>query len=276
MRIVYLAHSSPRIHRRTAYSILSCIHVHHGSLPCPLCLYTDQPDFYAPFSAHINIIPLSPGDIAKWIADAQNYKNIAKAEVFRLQKDSFLFFDGDTVLLRPLQPLFARLSPETSIMQKREYLLGRRSAFSQLVADPDFPDFTPKTRMYNSGILGVHHANLPVIWQVRDMVLAIRKRYPIRTPEQLVDGTLLSRHTRIVTVPGWIYHYWQDKAAADAIIDRHMQTLGRQAMVDLVLSGRGDSLFRLGIHRFPFLDDIHMRIRAKWETLLEHIRPSKA
>lgn len=274
MNILYLAHSSTRIHLRTAYSILSCIHVHRGSLPCPLVLYTDDPDFYAPLASSIRIVPLARSDIDSWVRAAGDYKNIVKAEIFRLQKDSFLFFDGDTVLLRPLQPLFGRLSPDSSIMQKREYRLGGRPDFASLVADPGFPDFTPSTRMYNSGILGVHRDNLPVVWRVRDLVLAIRARHPVRTPEQLVDGTLLSQKTRILTAPAWIYHYWQDKAAADSVIDRHVQTLGLPAMTEMVLSGRGAPLFRLGIHRHPFLDDIHMRIRAKWEILRDRLHPT--
>lgn len=265
MNIIYLAHSSERIHLRTAFSILSCFHVHGGRLPCPLLLYTDQPSFYEALAPHITIIPLSPHDIAAWIQAANQYKNVAKAEIFRCQDDSFFFFDGDTVLLRPLGPLFRKLSPSVSIMQKREYLLGKRPDFASLVADPDFPAFTARTRMYNSGILGVHRDNLPIIRQVRDVVLSMRAKHHIRTPEQLTDGTLLAQKTRILTAPAWIYHYWQDKAPADALIDRNFAVHGLSGMTQLVLSGQGAPLFRLGIHRHRWLDDLQLRIRAKWE-----------
>lgn len=267
MNIIYLAHSSERIHLRTAFSILSCFHVHGGRLPCPLLLYTDQPGFYEALAPHITIIPLSPHDIDSWIQAANQYKYVIKTEIFRRQEDSFFFFDGDTVLLRTLGPLFRRLSPRVSIMQKREYLLGKRPEFASLVADPDFPAFTVRTRMYNSGILGVHRDNLSIIRQVRDKVLYLWAKHPIRTSEQLVAATLLGQKTRILTAPAWIYHYWQDKAPADALIDRNFAVHGLSGMTQLVLSGQGAPLFRLGIHRHPWLDDLQLRIRAKWELL---------
>ncbi|MBQ7252680.1 MAG: hypothetical protein IJS32_08785 [Kiritimatiellae bacterium] len=265
MKILYIAYSSERIHRRTAYSILSCLHVHGGKLPCPLELVTDEPEFYAAFQNLLSFRPLSSTEISSWIHAAGGYGLAPKTEIFRLQTDSFLFFDGDTVLLRPLPSLIKQLVSTTSLMQKCEYRLGRRSDFSALVADAEFPDFTSCTPMYNSGLFGVHRDNLSVLRQIRDTVRTIFSKYPIRPIDQLVAGTLLAKRTRILTVPGWILHYWQDKGVVDAFVDGLFQRHGLASMVEQVLEGNGDDLFALGFRKNPILYDLYMRLLPRIE-----------
>lgn len=272
MKILYIAHSSERIHRRTAYSILSCLQIHGGKAPCPIELATDNPGFYRAFGDIVGFRPLEPGRIASWVEAAGGYRNVVKAEVFRHQTDSFLFFDSDTVLLKPLPPLFAHITPKTSLMQCREYRLGKRAEFKDVVADPEFPELTADTWMYNSGLLGVHRDNLPTLHRVKDRVLELRARHPVRTPEQLLDGTLLSTVSGILTAPRWIYHYWQDKAFADKFMDRFFDGMGLDEMVRRVAGGEGAPLFALGFRRNPFLYDLYMRVTARLETLSERFR----
>ena len=85
MKLLYIAHSSPRIHRRTAYAILSCLHVHGGRPPCPIELATDDPAFYGELRSVVGIRPLDPAQIAAWVAAARGYRNVVKPEVFRMQ-----------------------------------------------------------------------------------------------------------------------------------------------------------------------------------------------
>ena len=265
MKILYISHTNPRIHRRTAYSILSCLHIHRGKLPCPLELATDSPGDFRAFDGLLDLHPLSPGQIAAWIERAAGYRNVVKAELFRLQEDSFLFMDSDTVLLKPLPPLLRRITPLSTVMQCREYRLGGRPDFASLVSDPDFPEFTARTRMYNSGLLGVHRDNLPVLHQVRDRVLAIRARHPVRTPEQLVDATLLSQVSTIRTAPTWIYHYWQGTGFADAFMDRLFRDVGLPEMVRRTLAGEGAPFFALGFRKNPFLYSLYTKLQARLE-----------
>lgn len=273
MKILYIAHSSERIHRRTAYSILSCLQVHGGKAPCPVELATDNPDFYRPLENLIAIRPIPPEQIDAWIERAHGYRYITKPEIFLEQTDSFIFFDGDTVLLKPLPPLFERLVPGTSLMQRREYRLGNRPDYATLVADPGAPEYTRKTWMYNSGLLGVHRDNLSVFSNVREQLLALVARHDVRTIEQLVVGQCLSRRTRILTAPSWIYHYWQDKAFPDAFMDRFFDGMGLAEMVRRVVGGDGAPLFALGFRRNPFLYDLYMRVTAHLELLSERFRP---
>lgn len=212
---------------------------------------------------------LEANQIKSWIESARGYRNVVKAEIFRFQKDTFLFFDSDTVLLKPLPPLFPRITPEASIMQCREYRLGDRTEFKDIVADPAFPELTADTWMYNSGLLGVHRDNLPTLHKVKGRVLELLARHLVRTPEQLLDGTLLSSVSEILTAPRWIYHYWQDKGFADAFMDRYFDGMGLHEMVRRVLSGDGAPFFALGFRRNPFLYDIYMRLLPRFEMLSE-------
>lgn len=273
MKILYIAHSSERIHRRTAYSILSCFQIHGGKVPCPVELATDDPVFYRPFGDLVGIRPLAPARIAEWVEAAKGYRNVVKAELFRVQEDSFLFLDSDTVILKPLPPLLDRIGPTATIMQRREYRLGRRTEFRDVVADPAFPELTAETWMYNSGLLGVHRDNLPTLRKVKDRVLELLARHRVRTPEQLLDGTLLSQVSEIRTAPSWIYHYWQDKAFPDAFMDRFFDGMGLAEMVRRVVGGNGGPLFALGFRRNPFLYDLYMRVTAHLELLSERFRP---
>lgn len=272
MKILYIAHSSERIHRRTAYSILSCLQIHGGKAPCPVELATDNPDFYRPFGDLVGIRPLAPARIAEWVEAAKGYRNVVKAELFRGQEDSFLFLDSDTVLLKPLPPLLDRIRPKATIMQRREYRLGGRPEFRDVVADSVFPELTADTWMYNSGLLGVHRDNLPTLRKVKDRVLELLARHRVRTPEQLLDGTLLSQVSEILTAPRWIYHYWQDKAFPDAFMDRFFDGMGLAEMVRRVAGGDGAPLFALGFRRNPFLYDLYMRVTARLEMLSERFR----
>lgn len=272
MKILYISHSSPRIHRRTAYSILSCLHVHGGPPPCPIELATDNPGFYDSFTGLVDFLPLDPSQISAWIQDARGYRNVVKPEVFALQKDSFLFLDSDTVLLKPLQPLFECIRPNASVMQRREYPLGKRPAFAEVVADPAFPELGADTWMYNSGLLGVHRDNLPTLRKVKPRVLELLARHPVRTPEQLLDGTLLSQVSEILTAPSWIYHYWQDKGYPDAFMDRFFDGIGLPEMLRRVLAGEGAPLFALGFRRNPVLYDLYMRLLPRFERLSDAIK----
>lgn len=272
MKILYIAHSSERIHRRTAYAILSCLQIHGGTPPCPVELVTDTPEFYAPLTPHIEIISVEPALIADWHRAAGGYPLATKTEVLARQKDSFLFLDGDTVLLRPLPPLLTQIGPGISVFQKREYRLGPRPDYRTLVADPAFPDYTSRTVMYNSGMLGVHRENLPILQQARDMTFAIFAKHPIRPIDQLVVATMLGKRTRILTAASQIYHYWQDKAFPDAFMDRFFDGMGLAEMVRRVAGGDGAPLFALGFRRNPFLYDLYMRATARVDMLTERFR----
>ena len=94
MKILYIAHSSERIHRRTAYSILSCLQIHGCRPPCPIELVTDTPSFYTPLAPHIGIVPVSPETIDGWHRAAGGYPLASKTEILARQEDSFLFLDG--------------------------------------------------------------------------------------------------------------------------------------------------------------------------------------
>ena len=264
MNILYLSHSNERTHRRTSYSILSCL-MQQGSCTCPITLYTDDCDWYKPFQSLITIEYLSPQQISAWTESARGYRNIVKAEIFQRQEDSFVFFDSDTVLVKPLAPLLSRVTESTSVMQCREYMLGKKREFADLIQDANFPEITATTWMYNSGILGVHKENLSRIKKVKQRVLELLASHKVRTPEQLLDGIFLSQCSAIRTAPGWIYHYWQDKKYADDIIDGLFQTHGLPRMVDMVRNGEGKQLFHLGFRKIPWLYDIFMRISAHLE-----------
>lgn len=269
MKILYIAHSSPRIHRRTAYSILSSLQVHGGQSPYPIALYTDNPSFYSPLAPYLEITSIAPFEIENWIHAAGGYRLAPKTEICSMQTDSFLFLDGDTVLLRPLPRLLGKLCSTTSIMQQFEYHLESRDVFASLVADPDFPDYTPRTCMYNSGMLGVHRDNLPVIRHARDIIFKIYARHHIHPADQLVVGNLLSQVSTIRTAPRYIYHYWQDKVFADAFMDRFFDGIGLAEMTRRVFAGDGAPLFALGFRRNPFLYDVYMRILPRFERLAE-------
>lgn len=271
MKILYISHTSPRIHRRTAYSILSCLHIHGGRLPCPIELATDAPEFYRPFADLLSIRPLDSSQIAAWVTAARGYRNVVKAEVFRKQEDSFLFFDSDTVLLTPLPPLLSRITPKTSLMQRREFPLAKRPDYAAAILDPDFPELAPSTLMYNSGLLGVHRDNLPTLRLVGPRVLELLARHPVRTPEQLLDGVFLSRVSRIRTAPRAIYHYWQDKAFPDAFMDRFFDGIGLPEMTRRVLSGDGAPLFALGFRKNPFLYDAYCRLLPRLERFFPRL-----
>lgn len=265
MKILYIAHSSPRIHRRTAYSILSCLQVHGGRPPCPIELVTDNPDFYRDFDGIVGMRTISETQINSWIKRAHGYRYIAKPEIFLEQDDSFMFFDGDTVLLKPLPPLFKSLSPKTSLMQRREYRLGHRPEFASLLLDSSAPEYTSRTWMYNSGLLGIHRDNLAILKTVKTKLLELLGHHEIRTMEQLVLGECLAQRTKILTAPRWIYHYWQDKGFADAFMDRFFDGMGLPEMLRRVLGGNGSPLFDLGFRRNPFFYDIYMRLLPRFE-----------
>ncbi len=266
IQIVYLAHSSETIYWRTAYAVLSCL-AYVPAEGCEIVLYTDNPDFFAPLVSSITVRVLAPADIHRWVEEAKGYKNVVKAEIFGQLTQSFIFVDSDTVWVKPFEPLFSWLTPETSLMQEREYRLAQRAEFQPLIDDPAFPEFTVDTWMYNSGILGVYQDNLDLIRSVKQRVLELLAVHNVRTPEQLLDGCILSAKTRILTAPSYIYHYWQDKGFADHLIESTIKQPGLEAALQKVIAGDGASLFPLAFRRYHRLYGLYMRFMAKWERL---------
>ena len=266
--IIYIAHGLERTRRRTFYSLLSFLQVHAGdSAWFSPHVFTDVPEDFAALEGRCEIHGLSQADLAAWVGDAGEYQNIAKLHILAGRTRSFVFLDSDTLVLRPMRSLAEKIGPDTSLMQVREYKLGQRKEFAELVRRGAEFGVSGETWMYNSGLLGVHDSNVPLLNEALALATKLRVENLARTAEQLADGICLSRRCKIVTAEDAILHYWQDKDSLDDRLDARFASItDKQAVADCI-SGNGGSFFNIGLYGTATGFAWMMR----WKMLLEMI-----
>jgi hypothetical protein len=70
---------------------------------------------------------------------------------------------------------------------------------------------SPKTKMYNSGCLGMHKGNIKLIPEMIELTGEILKVRRIHTAEQLATSAVLAQHTTIHETKDRMIHYWRNK-----------------------------------------------------------------
>ena len=165
-------------------------------------------------------------------------KNRAMAEVMDKYSSPTVFVDSDTYFKKSPELLFARIGPGRAVMHKSEGLIVEKHnspvRHLQSLVFPDpwggtythdslarhlqgliFPDpwggtytFSPQAEMWNSGIVGLHPTNRPLLDRSLWLLDELYWRTKIFNVEQFSLAEVLRSETKLHQSADIVVHYW--------------------------------------------------------------------
>ncbi|QKC80651.1 hypothetical protein [Mesorhizobium sp. NZP2077] len=197
-RFGYIAFGKDELYARGAlFSALRLLHYTPGAR---ISVLTDRPGVFDGYP--IEAIELTAKDMADMSFGDRYMFGIKAAGIIKLlQRCERLFvLDTDIYPVGDISGCFRRISPTTSIMYKREgrpkqEYRGLRGKGIALQGQ----EITGDETMWASGVLGVHHDNIPALERAYSTVMKVRDFVGVHTPEQFCTGIALSQEGRSIT-----------------------------------------------------------------------------
>ncbi len=169
-----------------------------------------------------DVVHYDPQQLQEW-AGPHNFRWRIKiktlCDVLQKYEEPSVLIDGDTYFRKSPNRLFDRIQPGQSVLHIREgrvcdlvdeehrdlaTLLWRKE-----IRDPvDGSRITAARAMWNSGVVGIHPADAPIIQHAIDLTDQIVAESPINTTEQFALSALLESHTRLQPCDDLVFHYW--------------------------------------------------------------------
>jgi hypothetical protein len=225
--LLYLAFGKEYI-QECKYSILKLLEFYNLRPPkIQVHVLTDKPQEFEsliPFFYHFEIKNLTNTEMEECRGmPPNNYrvKAIAIKRFLDTHAGNVLFCDTDTVLLRPLEPLFADITNGGVYMHQFEGEIAADSAFKKLhtrltgdtAAMAEVLSFAsePKWYMWNSGVVALNHDRKELLADVVKLTDYIYSKARNHTSEQLAISYCLSKAGTIQEAAPYFYHYWNLK-----------------------------------------------------------------
>jgi len=183
-----------------------------------IVIFTDDPAPFEPVKAECVVI--DPATFDSWI-DHRGYiyrlKICALAEALRRFNAPVAMVDADTYFLQSPQRLFDRIGPGRTLMHLPEGPIGHLVALGherhQLVThrvptDNGGLQLHRDWVMWNSGVVGVHPTDLPLVEASLKLNDAIRTTTGHKNSEQMAFTEIFRNHTALSSSRDIVFHYF--------------------------------------------------------------------
>ncbi|RWF66968.1 hypothetical protein EN833_19005 [Mesorhizobium sp. M4B.F.Ca.ET.190.01.1.1] len=252
----YIAFGDDDLYHRGA--LLSALRLLHFTPHARITIATDRPQFYAEYP--VETLPLSSGQMAEMSFGNRYVFGIKAGGLIELLKrtERLLFMDTDIYPVGDASKGFARISPSRSIMRLCEGVPAGYEIETRGLRLGDYR-ITGREVMWNSGIVGVHRANLPALASAYELIGSMLGVVSSHTKEQFAVGLALSQGGRKIAphrLPLRHYNTAGKKAFARGQIARFFRDNG-----DLPLDQQIERSARLRLWRGPL--DLWAQ-RARW------------
>jgi len=223
--VMYQAYGNPRIYDQALFSILTLF----GSLAgqrhdVRVVVSTDTPNVFEAYDITIEV--LTEEIIRQWRGkyDFVHRLKIKAVEHCLGNYDGDVFYaDTDTYFRTSPVELFRSLSRKTSIMFRREGIIGRDS-------HPSLHKFLRKNgpalgisdvsgiAMWNAGVIGIHGGNAALVQNVLALNDAMYDRVYRHTVEQFAFSYVLQKETGLIDAEASITHYYENRHLVEDVI----------------------------------------------------------
>ena len=201
------------------YSALSAVYKSDIHPTARGVIFTDNPKPFA--SVRAEVVTIDPLTVESWLGPRRfiyRPKICALAEALRRFNCPVVMLDGDTFLLRSPQLLFNRVGPGRAVMHLAEGEIGslvalgherHRLSTSRVPTDEGDFQFRPDWVMWNSGVVGVHPADLQLVDAALKLSDAMHIATGHKNSEQMAFTEILSRNTTLHPCRDVVFHYYQ-------------------------------------------------------------------
>jgi hypothetical protein len=228
--ILYLAHSNEGYINECRFSLLKYLLVYNLKPPpeTAIVIYTDKPalfEYFIPFFKAFYLEEITPAIVKGW-EEGTGYVHRAKPKMiqdfFTKYKGNLIFFDTDTYITEPIEPLWKGIENGDIFMHQSEGTIDHTQ-------NPDFKKwdnflqkatiefggkkfiYTKDFQIWNSGVLGLHAALAPVMDDVLLLIDSIYKQFPKHIAEQVACSYCLKDKGTIKGTKESVAHYWNLK-----------------------------------------------------------------
>ena len=217
--IAYLSFGEGSHTNELVHALLSAIHaVRRSPGDYRLVAYTDNAAALAGLGVHVE--PVSREKLTEW-SGPFNY--IYRSKMFLLKHalgkfgGALVFCDTDTYFRKHPRHLFDRIGPGSTLMHvmegtPREYALTGLCRFLEnhdlKMRDGGRWNVTPDTNIFNSGVIGLHEADVDLVDEVIDLIDQMSPHTDYFAIEQFALGICLSQRTRLGLAGDVVHHYW--------------------------------------------------------------------
>ena len=193
-------------------------------------VYSDRAECFADLGVRVREV--SNAELDEWMGRSEyvhRRKIMAIIDALRCYGNSVAFIDCDTYFLKAPGALFDLIGPGKSCLHIAEGRLKetgtwRNARISQLIESNCFLDLSgnslnipPDAMMWNSGVLGVHSSDLPLIREALNLCDQLWERDQVTEPaeqrvhhlEQFSMGFFLARN-KLREASDIVFHYWQE------------------------------------------------------------------
>jgi hypothetical protein len=222
----YIAYGTDEFYHRGA--IFSALRLWRYCPDAKIVILTDKPAMFDRYP--VETLALSEDQKAEMSFGHRYHFGIKAAGIIELLKqcDRLFFMDTDMYAVGDISGVFDRISAVHSVMRMCEG--DPRGDYSKLMnagVHLDDQVLTGSEPMWNSGLLGVHRANLPALNLAYSAMEVVSRVVKIHTPEQFCIGIALSRGGRTISrhaLPIRNYNTSGQKAFARQQIGRFFST----------------------------------------------------
>jgi hypothetical protein len=226
--LLYFCYGDKSIFREAIFSILSL-----QQLPVDkstqIVVYSDRPEAFAALG--VKVRTLTEAKLSEWMG-ATNYihrrKLMAVIDALERYGGSVAFIDCDTYFQKPAGLLFKMIGPGRSCLhiaegRLKETRTRQNARISHLIESGEFHDLSgkrlvisPDAMVWNSGVLGVHSSDLPLMQEALNLCDQLWKQDQITEPaeerahtlEQFAVGVFLARN-KLSAASNIVFHYWR-------------------------------------------------------------------
>jgi hypothetical protein len=221
-RLVWLATGKHDARVQALYSLYSAL-AFKGDADATLHIYTDAPDVYQPIAEFTRIHELTPAKIDAMKGKSRHpfrMKLALVAEELRSDRQSpVIFVDADTFFFREFGSLLSQIDSRNAVMHIREWhvasaMTGQMRRFRRNMRRVKYQGgpVNVDVYMWNSGVIGVHPACLPVVDEALAFCDVVWEKYSKPFVEQFAVSWCLQRAgISIHPADGNVFHYWYQK-----------------------------------------------------------------
>jgi hypothetical protein len=197
------------------FSALSALRWMAGTSGVTLCVVTDRPSSVSRLS--VDTLHVSSEEIARWTQNGTSIfraKPCALLRVLAHYSAPCVLIDTDTYFTGNPVQLFERISSNDSLMHASDgYRIGDSQLWSPILPfieelnSGEVP-VSRSSEMLNSGAIGLHPQNAPLIEKAIVLMDRLHAHTPIFNIEQFAIGAALQTKTKVHTCEDILDHYW--------------------------------------------------------------------
>ncbi|GAC1417596.1 MAG: hypothetical protein NVS9B7_08970 [Flavisolibacter sp.] len=228
--ILYQAYGTLGHINECRYSLLKFLEFYNLTPPAKIemVIYTDQPSLFEAFSAffhHFEIKEFSEEQLKQW-RGANNFIHRAKIEILRSffqdREGNLLYFDTDTYITKPVEPIFAELAKGNFYLHEFEGRLNKNEnpAFhkwikflssQQIDYNKGQVVFSESLKMWNAGVIGIPGENKDILKDILSLTDSVYSKFKKHIAEQFAFSYCFQKSGNVTSSKNEIVHYWNLK-----------------------------------------------------------------